>query len=212
MKQKINAALYAYWNDVRDGRIAPRRFDIEPSRIGDLLPHTFMLERSGGQNFRFRLAGTSLCEQFHADFRGANFIEGWDGDDALTLARQFEVMTSQGGVVLLTLEARSEGALKIEFEVIVLPLVHTQESVDRYLGAMSAINPPANLGSEPLTRKRLVHHEVIWPDGRPHKIVDRVCRQVPFLPHVRHARIVRSDRRQFRVYEGGLAKPDGEKF
>ena len=212
MKQRTNSALYAYWNDVRNGRIAPRRFDIEPSRIGELLPHTFMLERAEGQTFRFRLAGTKLCEQFQTEFRGANFVDGWDGGDSQTLVQQFESVTAQGGVVLLNIEARSEGSVKAAFEIVILPLVHTQDSVDRYLGAMSAIDPPVTLGSEPLTRKRLVSHEAIWPDGRPHRIVDKVCRQVPFLPHVRHARIVRNDRRQFRVYEGGLAKPNGDKL
>jgi hypothetical protein len=32
-------------------------------------------------------------------------------------------------------------------------------------------------------------------------------RQAPFKPHIRKSRIVRSDRRQFRVYDGGLNDP-----
>ena len=53
---------------------------------------------------------------------------------------------------------------------------------------------------------------IVWPDGEPdgRPLGDMLHRQVPFLPHVRKARIVRSERRQFRVYDGGLTKADEE--
>ena len=37
--------LYSYWNEVRAGRLAPQRLEIEPSRIAGVLAETFMLER-----------------------------------------------------------------------------------------------------------------------------------------------------------------------
>ena len=46
MKQRTIQTLYAYWNELRAGRIAPRRLEIEPSRISSILPETFMLERT----------------------------------------------------------------------------------------------------------------------------------------------------------------------
>ena len=74
----------------------------------------------------------------------------------------------------------------------------------------STLSPEAIPHGERLKLKRLVAHELIWPDGRPHSVVDKVDRQVPFLPHIRTARIVRADRRQFRVYDGGLTKTEGD--
>jgi hypothetical protein len=210
MRQKTSQALYAYWNDLRQGRIAPRRFDVEPARIGHLLPDTFMLECDDGLTYRYRLAGTRLCDQFNVDFRGQDFLSGWTEPNAETLRREFELMTAQGGVVLLTMEAASEEGLRVEFEVVILPLVHTLNRVDRYLGAMTAVHDARGLGSQRLTRKTLLQHEIIWPDGRPHAFVDKAHRQVPFLPTIRQARIVRQDRRQFRVYEGGLRRPDAD--
>ena len=37
MKQTTIQTLYAYWDGVRAGRIAPRRLEIEPARIAAIL-------------------------------------------------------------------------------------------------------------------------------------------------------------------------------
>ena len=38
MRQPACKQLYAYWDRLRNGRAAPRRFEIEPARIPTLLP------------------------------------------------------------------------------------------------------------------------------------------------------------------------------
>ncbi len=206
MKHKTTQTLYSYWNEVRGDRMAPRRFEIEPSLIGGILPNTFILERSSKDTYRFRLAGTAICEAFGQEFRDTNFLDGWDEDDRLSLERLLSVVTTQGGVGVLDIEARPVTRDSTPFETILLPLIHTRDSVDRILGAMSPLHPPAWLGHEVLTKRTLERSEIIWPNGRPQSIIEALHRQAPFLPHVRKARIVRSERRQFRVYDGGLTK------
>jgi hypothetical protein len=210
MKHKISQTLFNYWNEVRGTRMAPRRFEVEPSQIAGILPHTFILERTDSETYRFRLAGTAICEAFATEFRDTNFLDGWAEDDRLTIERLFAVITQQGGVGILNVEGASNAAHHAEFEVILLPLVHTRDTVDRVLGAMSPATSPDWLGSEPLTKKSLLKTDVVWPNGRPQSIIDKMHRQVPFLPHVRKARIVRSERRQFRVYDGGLSEQSDE--
>jgi hypothetical protein len=209
MQHKTSRALFSYWNEVRDGKLAPRRFDIEPARISDVLPDTFMLERIAKSLYRFRLAGTRICDEFQTELRGMNFLDGWSPEDTEALERDLRMVTEQGGVGLFTIEARSLSGTPVPFEIIVLPLVHTHGTVDRYLGAISPL-PHGARSPERLVFRRLVHHDVLWPDGRPNAAVQRAQHQVPFLPHVRNARIVRQDRRQFRVYDGGLSKPDNK--
>ena len=212
MKHSTSQTLYTYWNDVRGERIAPRRFEIEPSRIAGILPQTFILERINSDSFRFRLAGTGICEQFGREFRDTNFLEGWSAADRLTIARNLAVVTQQGAVGVFVVEASSHPRRKAMFEILVLPLTHTREAIDRFLGSISPIETPDWLGTEVFGTKRLISQELIWPNGRPQSVIDKLRRQVPFLPHVRGARIVRSDRRQFRVYDGGLSKPDSDKI
>ena len=210
MKEKTNKILYAYWNGVRGNRVAPKRFEIEPSSIAAILPDTFILERGDAGTMRFRLAGTRLCEAFGTEFRGANFADFFGPEDRATLNRQFAVIARQGAGGLFGLEAETASAKIAHFEILILPLIHTRDIVDRFLGAMSPDKAYPWLGIEPISKQRLVSAELIWPDGRPHAMIDNSSRQSPFMPHVRNARIVRSDRRHFRVYDGGLAKTDDD--
>jgi hypothetical protein len=70
---------------------------------------------------------------------------------------------------------------------------------------MSPLNSPHWLGHERLLEKRLIDHELVWPDGRPHALVKRSGRQVPFSvdPGTRASPAVW---RNFRVLEGGRGK------
>jgi hypothetical protein len=68
MQQPTSRQLYAYWDRVRNGRVAPRRSEVEPAKIAALLPETFIAECAGMLGYRFRLAGTK--RQFGRELRG----------------------------------------------------------------------------------------------------------------------------------------------
>ena len=64
------------------------------------------------------------------------------------------------------------------------------------------------LGELPLAAKRIIAHELTWPAGGP-KVAEHTMRpHTPVMLPTRHARIVRSERRQFRVFEGGRGDSD----
>jgi hypothetical protein len=211
MQTKTIQALYGYWNEVRAGRLAPQRLEIEPSRIGGILSETFMLERIDAGTYQYRLAGTRLCEMFGSELRGRNFLNEWGEADRHVLARDLAAICERGAVAVIGLEGSSNGSHKVELEAILLPLVHSGQKISRIIGAMSATSAPHWLDNEPLLSRRLQRHELIWPDGRPHALVERVGRQVPFLPARAQMRIVKTGRRQFRVFEGGRAAGKFEK-
>ncbi len=206
MKQRTLQTLYAYWNEVRAGRLAPLRLEIEPSRIAGILAETFMLERIDAANYQYRLAGTRLCELFGSELRGANFLDGWSAPDRTVVERQLASLRDHGAAVVLTVEGSVDTRQRVELEVILLPLLHGGNRVTRVIGAMSIASAPHWLHSEPLRSRRLLRHETIWPDGRPHSIVERTGGQAPFLARVAGGRIVKSNQRQFRVLEGGRSE------
>ncbi len=206
MKTTTSQMLFNYWNSVRGSRLAPRRFEIEPGCIASILPETFILERGPHADIRYRLAGTRICEQFGAEFRGTSFLDGWLAPDRAALQNHITRVMMEGGTGLLALEAVSARGRRAEFEALLLPLTHTRETIDRILGAFVLVNGEPWVGTEPLTSRRLIDQKIIWPDGQPHPSAETHNRQAPFLPHIRSARIVRCDRRQFRVYDGGLSK------
>jgi hypothetical protein len=211
LKHKTSETLFAYWNKVRGNRGTPRRFEIEPACIAAILPSTFILERVDAEVYRFRLAGTRVCDMFGVELRGTNFLDGWSAADRLSLVRHFAALAKQGAVETMHMEAAPVARASTPFEVLLLPLRHTDQIIDRVLGAFSPLDPPHWLGELPLAAKRIIAHELVWPAGAPTFESERVRGDVPVLLPSRHARIVRSERRQFRVFEGGLGRDDTDK-
>jgi hypothetical protein len=207
MKNQTSRTLFKYWNQIRGTRKAPRRLEIEPTRLAGILPEAFILERLDSDTFRFRLAGTRVCEQFGLEFRGRNFLETWDEDDRLTLKRRLATIAEQAAVGLFEFEAYGPMGEAVHFEVLMVPLIQN-DAIDRFLGTMSTTDKPDWLGMERLEGRQLLRHELIWPDGAQPKV--SVFRPV-LLPPIRDARLVHVDRRHFRVYEGGLSRQAPEK-
>jgi len=210
MRHNTSKALFAYWDILRGNRLAPQRFEIDPSKISALLPYTFILERRDAETFSFRLAGTRMCDIFGHELRGTNFLDGWETIDRLPLLRQFSTLTRQGtaGIVYLEIAAVAEEA--VECEVLLLPLRHTRDAIDRVLGTFTPLQSPIWLGEKPVVAKRVIANELVWPAGDPLDVIARPTEPPPLDP-VRAARIVRSERRQFRVFDGGLSGTDFDK-
>ncbi len=207
MKQRTSQILYGYWNDIRGDRMAPKRFEIEPSRISAILAETFILERLDSRTFVFRLAGTRICDSFGTELRGRNFADFIGNSAGSDFEHAMARITDQGAVGVFEIDAQDAAARSVRFEATVMPLTHLDAKVSRYVGSISAADAPVWLGFEPLREFALAEHWLIWPDGRPHAVVERSNRQAPFMPEFANARVVRFDRRHFRVLDGGR-KPD----
>lgn len=206
MKERTSHLLFTYWNEVRASRLAPRRFEIEPSRIASILPETFVLERQSRSEYPFRLAGTRLCEQFMREFRGRNLLELWQGEDREAGERVLESVCRDGAVGVIGFEASARTRRRVTCEMVLLPLVHSGNEISRLLGSIAIAEQPSWLGSEPLWETHITSFNLIWPDGKPHAVVSRLERQAPFARNAQAARIVKAERRSFRVYDGGLTK------
>jgi hypothetical protein len=207
MKHKISHALYSYWNEIRGQRVAPRRFEIEPGRIAAILPDTFILDCGEPGTYRFRLAGTRMSSVLGRDVRDRSFLDLFASGDHATVAHVLRQTIDQAPVSVLTLEPAALGdpvaRTGSQIEILLLPMFHTQSTVTRLLGSAARLdaNPFDRMAAPAL--QSLVHHETIWPDGRPHAILAQMNRQSPFAPEHRLGRIVTSDRRRFRVFDGG---------
>lgn len=217
MRHPATQALYAYWNEVRGNRRAPRRLEIQPAHIADILLDTFILERGESGRFRFRLAGTRVANRFGLLLKGQDFSSCWGEGDRNLFAHHVGAIVDMPRVGVFTGEADVMDGNRIigtsSFELLVLPLMHTGQAIDRLLCLLVPLDEDDNRlkNGASLNRLRLMAAEAIWPNGEPQDQVSLQGRQLPLHPHVRVARIVRQGRRQFRVYEGGLDTADRDK-
>lgn len=194
MQQPTARKLYAYWNAIRNGRMAPRRFEIEPAKISELLRETFIAECSGLFAFRFRLAGTHVCHQFGRELRGVDFMSLWSPEDRNTLSSTLQNIVENGAVGHGSFIAVTDSNREAVFEFMLLPLIHTGSTINRILGSITAIDPPFWLGAEPLVALELRDVGLHWPDGVP-----------GFLAND-NAEAAQHARQRFRVVEGGLSR------
>ena len=76
MRHPSIQALFEYWNTLRGGRIAPRRTEIDPRPIADVLGDLFLLEGSS-ITFQFRLAGSRMTAALSRALTGKSYDDLW---------------------------------------------------------------------------------------------------------------------------------------
>ncbi len=207
MKHKTSTLLYQYWNELRGGRKAPSRFEVEPVNIGIILSQTFILEYVDAQTIRFRLAGTKICEQFGHEFRGINFLDLWTDTDRIGFQRQFANINAHAAIGLSTITGTITNGSTAQFEVLILPLTHNGSQITRFLGAISVADAPAWLNHEQIVSQSVTRQDLIWPDGRSDEMPKtEIFKSQGPANNPQHGRVVSFNRRKFRVYEGGLAE------
>jgi hypothetical protein len=193
MLHATSKKLYAYWDRLRDGRAAPSRSEVDPSEISSLLPDTFIAECGAFRACRFRLAGTRICKAFGRELRGEDLLSLWEGRNRQSFSAVLRSVLFEAAAGHAVFDAYAEDHRSARFELLILPVAHNGSAVTRVLGAMSAIDPPAWLGTMPLLRQELVELRPIQP-GEGADMVSNFD-----MPHAEIA----VPNRRFRVYQGG---------
>jgi hypothetical protein len=152
MRQQNTKQLFDYWNRVRDGRLAPRREEIEPSDIRNLLSDTFILEVSGTmRTISYRLAGTRLCAAFGRELKGYGFLGHWAEEDCFEVAKLLSKTYREFKPVVFVMRGKTESGKEVDYEMIALPLEPMADGSTRILGIATPEKNYYWLGTEPLT-------------------------------------------------------------
>ncbi|MEL6317056.1 MAG: PAS domain-containing protein [Pseudomonadota bacterium] len=143
MKHERTRALFDYWDDLRRGRLAPYRSEVEPRAIAPLLDSTFILEHVDGGMPRFRLAGTRLCERFGMELRGMSALAFWHGEcrRRMRALLQQVVTTPCIGHVSCSVENRDGRLAEVEF--LYMPLRSDLGEMSRIMGCAYYVSEPA---------------------------------------------------------------------
>ena len=180
MKQEGSIALFQYWNRLRDGRPAPRRTEIEPADIKQLLADTFILEKDTRGEAVFRLAGTRLCATYGRELKGYSFPLMWARRDQRMIARLAHSAFHDKSVIVVTFDGVTSTGRSCAFEMVMLPLEGGVGS-PRSLGAITPCEKPYWLGSEPIVESRVDSLRVVDPDREPLFLGNRPAMQVPSM-------------------------------
>lgn len=152
MRHAATRELFGYWNRLRGYRHAPRRDEVEPSDIRQLLSDTFILEVSGAlKTVSYRLAGTRICAIFGRELKGYGYLGHWSERDSFDIARVLARVYRDFEPVLVVMRGHTEKKKQADFEVLLLPLEPMADGSARVIGIAVSENNPYWLGTEPIT-------------------------------------------------------------
>jgi hypothetical protein len=182
--------LFDYWNDLRGRRIAPDRSDIDPAAIRVLLADTFILAFDAVEGHPFRVAGTRVAALFGRELKGDAFVELWTAETRPMVRDLLNVVAHESiGIVAGASAVNGLGA-PVDFELLILPLLHRGRTDARIMGALVPAQSSAWLGATTVARLALGTLRYLGPQPAP------VPRIVPDAPRGRL-------RRGLVVYDGG---------
>lgn len=165
MKHAATRALFAYWDQLRAGRAAPERSDLDPGAIRTLLGDVFLLELGGRQHHVVRLAGTRICALLGRELKARPFAELFAAADRQDIHALLDGVAQTSTPVVAGLAGETQDGRAIDLEMLVLPLRHRGRTQARLLGSILAGDLPYWAGQVPLARFRLRTVRHLRPDA-----------------------------------------------
>lgn len=129
----------AYWNALREEGGVPKRTQIDPRGLENILEYAFILERVTPRVARFRLAGQHLAGLAGMDVRGmplASFFTDAARSDLMTMLGRLFGDPSVAELVLAGED--TPGCQPVRARMILLPLKTDQGEIARALGVLVA--------------------------------------------------------------------------
>ncbi|WP_121065147.1 PAS domain-containing protein [Chachezhania antarctica] len=136
----------AYWTALREDGDVPRRAEVSPRGLSNLLPDTFILERIARGEARFRIAGSRTTEYAGTELRGMPLTALFSSAARRQVSAVLEEVFSAPAVVELHLTCRPAATLRgklaasfsgtVEAHAILLPLRSDTGEIARCMGVI----------------------------------------------------------------------------
>ena len=161
MKHAATQELFSYWNQIRGGRAAPERNDLDPGAIRGILADTFILEVDTYLSFPLRLSGTRLNALFLEEQKGKSFLNFWSKSERHALSAILLTVLDGTCPIVAGVRGGPAGQPEMDLEMLLLPLRHNGKTHARILGILSPAQSPTWLGLLPIENLKLQSMRVV---------------------------------------------------
>jgi len=145
-RHENNAALIDYWMQKREPDGILRRCAFNPGDVPRLLPGIFMAEPfqapSGGDDFRYRLAGSNVEGRMRRPVMGKTVMEIYGDDFGPRTVELYRRIFESAAPLVLQGHFEGDNLEHIEFEAVHLPLLF-DDGTKGILGSQFAFDAPA---------------------------------------------------------------------
>ncbi len=173
MKTQSVLNLFHYWNRLRNCSPAPRRVDIEPSDIRDVLSQVFILESHGfDTDMVFRIAGTSISNFMGRPLRATSFRGLFQNQNQPVISRLMRNCYQDRSVIVLELMAYSKTSRQTPLELLMLPL-QNEDGGSRIFGCIVPQTQEFWHGMDIIARLDLQSIRLVDPEREPLFLANR---------------------------------------
>lgn len=161
-------ALFRFWETMRAERPAPSREDLDLKRIRTLVPHLFIAEFvARASMFRWRLAGTGICDLYRRELTGTDLLDGWDNFEVDVISRFLgaTVTTRQPAVLRIRLQTDTDQV--IGAEIMAFPMLASDGVTTHIFGGLFPFRETATLDYASLTHFELSAARSVWTENLP---------------------------------------------
>lgn len=131
------AQVEAYWEALRDGRLLPKRSEIDPRGIEGALEYAFILERIAPGIARMRIAGSHLSDLMGMEVRGMPITSLFAPNARRQIADTLEDVFQTPATARLQLTSPGGGGCgALDARMVLLPLKSDLGDVSRALGCL----------------------------------------------------------------------------
>lgn len=132
----------AYWCALRGNSLVPRRSQVDPRGLENILSKAFILERIAPGIARFRLAGNHLTELTGMEVRGMPLASLFSAGARGQIGDVLEHVFDSPAIAEMSLSCRARpGRGALEARMILLPLQSDFGEISRALGVLVADGP-----------------------------------------------------------------------
>ncbi len=115
--------LFRQWEMLRAERPCPAREDFDFRSIKTVLADMLVIDRDYLRNsFRFRLAGTRVCDLFKQNLTGTNVLAGWDNFESDVLSRHMMTVLNQLQPAVIRMRVTTDRGQAVAAEMLLLPV------------------------------------------------------------------------------------------
>jgi hypothetical protein len=166
MKHRNSHLLVGYWSRLRCGRDVPDQCDIDPRAIKRMLSFVFILDATDPEHAHYRLAGTSLCDRYGFELKGARYLAHWEAGSRGVLAGILkQSLATKQPVAISSFGTTPEGAI-VEMETVLAPVTFGAEKPTRFIGMTQVLSDPSPLAGRPIVFQRLIASQFVR-EGEP---------------------------------------------
>jgi hypothetical protein len=176
--------LFRYWEGIRGERAAPGHELIDLKAIKDIVPWLFVLDwDQTRKSFRWRLAGTGVCQLWRTELTGSDIAKGWDRFDHQTVTRLLEGVTTGLQPCAFRLRLVTSMSHHLPVEMIALPIRARGDAATHILGAVMPFRDLSSHCYDSISAIQLLSARVIWTEPVPgDSLVDEKTRKRGFSP------------------------------